>query len=195
MHGLPAGLEDYLQGVDRILHTGDISRRPVLEQLGQIAPVTAVLGNSDWTLPYLPLKRHIDINGVAIMLTHSHGGLLGYAYERYIYFRYGYTYDFHYGRVRRWFPHARVVIFGHTHVPLAEVNENGSGDQLLFNPGSLGPRYFPPGSGPKAGRICLANGKITAEIVDLGTRKVIQTAQLDAPEMSIKETTAREKAA
>jgi predicted phosphodiesterase len=35
--------------------------------------------------------------------------------------------------MRRWFPDAAVVVFGHSHDPVNEVGEEG---QLLFNPGS-----------------------------------------------------------
>ena len=36
-----------LQGVDRIIHAGDIGSPQILEQLGRIAPVVAVHGNND----------------------------------------------------------------------------------------------------------------------------------------------------
>ncbi len=35
-------------GVQRILHAGDVCAPSVLEQLGEIGPVTAVRGNRDW---------------------------------------------------------------------------------------------------------------------------------------------------
>ncbi|MCX6903041.1 MAG: metallophosphoesterase family protein [Verrucomicrobia bacterium] len=40
-------LPTLFEGVDHILHAGDIGQSAILDQLGQIAPVTAVLGNND----------------------------------------------------------------------------------------------------------------------------------------------------
>ncbi|NTU59706.1 MAG: metallophosphoesterase family protein, partial [Deltaproteobacteria bacterium] len=47
-HGLlrPEAL-DALRGVDRILHAGDVGGLAVLDALAQLAPVTAVRGNTD----------------------------------------------------------------------------------------------------------------------------------------------------
>src|SRR5690349_12911630 len=61
-----------LEGVDRILHAGDIGDEAVLDALGRIAPVTAVVGNNDhgpWTRP-LPETTEIRVGSATILMTH-----------------------------------------------------------------------------------------------------------------------------
>ena len=49
-HGaLPPEVETALQGVDRIIHAGDIGGAWILDHLEAIAPVVAVRGNMDST--------------------------------------------------------------------------------------------------------------------------------------------------
>jgi putative phosphoesterase len=172
---LPDGLSAYLSGVDRILHAGDICRKWVLEELEEIAPVTAARGNADWLMPFLPLRRVLNIEDVPIELTHSHGGFTGYLYQWWIYYTRGYDYEFHYQRVCRASSTARIIIFGHTHIPHCRVH----GEQLLINPGSLGPTYQFYTKGPSAGKLSIDSGKISAEIVDLTTKSTIYSLLLD----------------
>ena len=56
-HGLfdPA-IRRHFRGVDHILHAGDIGDRSVIEQLEQIAPVTAVSGNVDDEPVRIPVR-------------------------------------------------------------------------------------------------------------------------------------------
>lgn len=62
------------QGVDRILHAGDVGRPEVLEQLEEVAPVTAVRGNIDGgELRFLPLEEVIEVGGKRIALLHIAG--------------------------------------------------------------------------------------------------------------------------
>ena len=111
--------------VELILHAGDLSSLAVLDQLAAYAPVEAVRGNVE--LPEveiaLPIKREIVVCGCAIGLVH----ILG---ER-----------AHYARTaRREFPAARVVIFGHSHIPYVE----DAAGLLLLNPGSATVRRAQP---------------------------------------------------
>ena len=53
---LPARLAELLEGVDLILHAGDVSSRETLAELARIAPVEAVLGDHDRGLD-LPRRR------------------------------------------------------------------------------------------------------------------------------------------
>jgi putative phosphoesterase len=47
-HGrLDSRVVEIFEGVDRILHAGDIGGEEILAELGAVAPVTAVLGNTD----------------------------------------------------------------------------------------------------------------------------------------------------
>ena len=62
-------------------------------------------------------------------------------------------------RLRRWFPTARVVIFGHSHVPLIEQ----AGDLLLFNPGSPTDRRRQPNH--TMGLLRVEDGEVQAELL------------------------------
>lgn len=111
--------------VELILHAGDLSSLAVLDQLSAYAPVEAVQGNVE--LPEvqaaLPIMREIVVGGCAIGLVH----ILG---ER----------AHHARNARREFPAARVVIFGHSHIPYAEDADG----LLLLNPGSATVRRAQP---------------------------------------------------
>lgn len=118
-HGLlrPQVLE-WLRGSDLILHAGDICDAAVLEQLGQLAPVTAVRGNNDWG-PWADRLHEgelLTIGQVAVFVVHDLADLGRHAKAR----------------------AARVVVSGHSHKPL--VREEGG--VLFVNPGSAGPRRF-----------------------------------------------------
>lgn len=117
LHWLPEGLIRQLESADAILHAGDIVDPGVLERLRRFAPVHAVLGNNDRALAgLLPETAVVDLAGVRIGMVHDSGRSHGRA-----------------ARMKRIFPQCRVVVFGHSHVPLEEEGVEG---QLLFNPGS-----------------------------------------------------------
>jgi len=124
-HGLfdPA-LQRHLQGVDRIIHAGDIGDMAVLEELRQIAPVIAVSGNVD-TGPAgkFPGETVVQLAGCRIAVRHVvyEGGSIRRDARRFL------------DRTK-----PDVCIFGHTHKPKIEW----IGRLLLFNPGSAGPRRF-----------------------------------------------------
>ena len=75
-HGLlrPEAMEA-LEGVDRILHAGDIGDPDHLDMLARIAPVTAVRGNIDrghWA-EALPETVSLTIRGLRIPMIHDQG--------------------------------------------------------------------------------------------------------------------------
>ncbi len=116
-HGLlrPEAI-DALGGSDLIIHAGDVGKRQVLDTLKKIAPVVAVLGNTDggelkWMLPEVEM----------IVFKSEHFYLLHDLCEL----------DIDPGAAG-----VSVVISGHTHEPKAYRN-NGT---LYLNPGSAGPR-------------------------------------------------------
>ena len=115
----------HFEDVELILHAGDLSSLAVLDQLSAYAPVEAVQGNVE--LPEvqaaLPIKREIVVGGCAIGLVHILGERKHYARN-----------------ARREFPAARVVIFGHSHIPYAEDADG----LLLLNPGSATVRRAQP---------------------------------------------------
>jgi uncharacterized protein len=107
-----------LEGVDRILHAGDIGDQDVLDALSRIAPVTAVAGNNDhgpWTRA-LPQTVDVHIGSLTVVMTHILASLAADPVDL----------------------GASVVVFGHSHRP-ENVRRGGV---LFFNPGSAGPRRF-----------------------------------------------------
>ena len=118
-HGLirPEAIQA-LQGVDHILHAGDIGNPKVMEELRQIAPVTAVRGNVD-----------CEAWSQAIQKT-----AIAEIDDRFFYVLHDLqTLDLD--------PAAAgfsAVIYGHSH-EARQFTQNGV---LYFNPGSAGPRRF-----------------------------------------------------
>jgi putative phosphoesterase len=110
---LPESLTPYLDRADLILHAGDLMDPALLDELAAHAPVEAVRGNLD--LPGLPETLELEFGGVRVAMIHDSGPRRGRR-----------------ARARRRFPDARVVVFGHSHIPLLE-DEAGL---MLLNPGS-----------------------------------------------------------
>ena len=114
---LPPRAVEALAGADVILHAGDIVVGEVLEELGRFAPVHAVLGNNDAELEgRLPETVELDLAGLRVGMIHDSGPRRGRP-----------------GRLRRRFPDAGLVVFGHSHDPVSEPGVDG---QWLLNPGS-----------------------------------------------------------
>ncbi len=150
--------------VSAILHAGDMTHPRVLHQFEQIAPVIAVRGNRDiWTSSgrRLPLHQVMVFGGVRIGLTHGHGGLWDYLWEKVLYYTVGFSLARYMHRLPMKFPYdVRVIVFGHIH---RTVNK-WVGDTLLFSPGSLGPKYYSP-VGAVVGLLRICNGRVAAEVV------------------------------
>ena len=102
-----------LEGVDLILHAGDVCGEGIVEELAAIAPTVAVAGNCD-SDPTLPPHRLLVVAGARILLHHGHLAIHESAHR------------------------ADVIVTGHTHQPRI-VTEGGV---LRVNPGSAGPRRF-----------------------------------------------------
>ncbi|MCI0419681.1 MAG: metallophosphatase family protein [Acidobacteria bacterium] len=113
------------KAVSHVLHAGDIGDLRVLEQLGRLAPVTAVSGNIDEgnVPPGLEAEKTVLLCGVRIFMIHILGNpqQLSRALQQ---------------KIERVQPD--VVVFGHSHKPLLEKQ----GSVLYFNPGSAGPKRF-----------------------------------------------------
>jgi putative phosphoesterase len=112
---LPAALLEHAREADLILHGGDVTDPDVLLELGAYAPVHAVRGNCDPLESRLPEQLVVELAGLAIGMLHDPGPEHGRR-----------------ARLRARFPGCRVVIFGHTHLPVC-ADEQGL---LLLNPGS-----------------------------------------------------------
>ena len=114
-----------LDGVEAILHAGDLGSDTIDIELGAVAPFYAVAGNVDGfgDSPH-PRWRVFRIGSQRVGMTHValKGRDLIPSVAEY---------------VRR--EGIDLLIFGHTHQPLVRQLENGP---LLFNPGSCGPTRF-----------------------------------------------------
>jgi len=114
-----------LDGADAIIHAGDITTPDLLDELGALAPVHAVLGNNDVALRgSLPEVLEVTLGGVAVAVLHDSGARTGRE-----------------ARMARRFPDADLVVFGHSHIPM--IGE-GVGGQRLCNPGSPTQRRAQP---------------------------------------------------
>jgi putative phosphoesterase len=130
-----------------VLHAGDVLTDELLHELATFAPVHAVLGNNDGLdlARRLPEQRVLDLGGVTVGMVHDSGATTGRA-----------------ARMRRRFPTAAVVVFGHSHAPL---DQEGLDGQLLFNPGSPTQRRMQPH--PSFGRLRLEHGVVVDHRIEL----------------------------
>ena len=119
-----------LERVEHILHAGDIGAGRIIEQLTEIAPVTAVRGNNDQDGPESNFSEveTLDLGGCRIYLTHivkvpKVGDETGLA----TYLKHG----------------ANLVVFGHSHMAFNETRGAEKPGQItFFNPGAAGKRRF-----------------------------------------------------
>ena len=108
-------------GVSHILHAGDIGADAIIVELETIAPVTAVIGNTD-SSPTVRLTEAVTLAGRKFLVHHI---VDPYALKEELQLR-----------VARERPDA--VVFGHTHKAFCETIDG----VLFFNPGSAGkPRF------------------------------------------------------
>lgn len=141
-HGvLPAGIHEVFDGVERIIHAGDIGSQAVLDELESIAPVSAVEGNTDggWQRRPLPGRMTVTVDGVRIHVGHKLPDLV----------RAGIPED------------AEFVVYGHTHVAAARE----IGGVRYVNPGSA--REPRDGNPPSVAIIDIAGDRRTVRHVYL----------------------------
>jgi putative phosphoesterase len=141
---LPFSVWPHLETADHILHAGDVCDPALLEELKALAPLTVVMGNCDgWDVRDwgAPEETRVEIGGLTIGMLHDSGPKIG-----------------RWERMRERFPEARVVVFGHSHLPW---NEDRDG-LLVFNPGS--PTWKRRAPFPSMGLLWIENGDVEAEI-------------------------------
>jgi putative phosphoesterase len=144
---LPAACVEHLRAADAILHAGDLMEAEVLDALQALGPpVHAVRGNVDSAAlqARLPLTRVVDAAGARIAMVHDGGAAAGRL-----------------ARLRRRFPNADAVVFGHSHIPLLET----AGGFTIFNPGSPTERRRAPRH--TMGLATADHAQITFELVPL----------------------------
>jgi uncharacterized protein len=121
------------EGVEGILHAGDICAASVLQALEQVAPVYAVRGNRDiYTLRRLPAQVILPFAGFKIGMVHGHGRLPNYLADKAHFLIFGLQEDRFKKRVIKALPDVDVMVFGHLHRRIYEW----VGGVLLLNPGS-----------------------------------------------------------
>ena len=144
---LPDACIERLRAADLVIHTGDFSTAAAYEEIAGIAQrLVAVHGNVD-DAPLrerLPRRRVIEVGGVRIGLIHDAGPARGRL-----------------ARMRREFPDADAVVFGHSHLPLHEGDETFE----IFNPGSPTERRRSPAH--TMGVAAVLGGSIRFELVTL----------------------------
>jgi len=131
---LPEGIAGLFQGVDLILHAGDITGKEVLDELTGLAPVIAVKGDHDKL--DLPAKTVVEIGGKRIGLIHGRRPrwqeLPGIISNEVLASRHFWWSGFH-RQVLRAFQDVDAIVFGHFHRPYVGYHNN----VLLFNPGGV----------------------------------------------------------
>jgi len=146
---LPPACVEQLRAADLILHAGDFMELSVLEELQALGPtVCAVRGNVDSAelQARLPLTRVVAAEGVKIAMVHDAGPS-----------------DRRLERLRRRFPDADAVVFGHSHLPLHEERDGFA----IFNPGSPTERRRAPHH--TMGLATAEDGRVRFELVRVGS--------------------------
>jgi putative phosphoesterase len=138
-------LDELLAGAAHIIHAGDIGTREVLARLEALAPVTAVLGNTDMPYPEadIPWERELEVLGLRILLCHIGKSLMG-----------------RHDPVAEGFD---LVVSGHSHRAAVEWRQQ----TLFLNPGAAGKARF--GLPRTFARVTVGqDGRPVPQIVPLG---------------------------
>ncbi|HVN83407.1 MAG TPA: metallophosphoesterase family protein [Candidatus Binatia bacterium] len=143
---LHPGVRRAFRGVDQIWHAGDVGSEAILDELAELAPVTAIHGNADPSVlqQRLPDRRIIRCASLRALLVHqAQAG-------------------------RRWLPavteliareRPAVVVFGHSHVQYLDERDG----VLFINPGGGGRRRFRLRR--SVARLCIGGDQPRAQIV------------------------------
>lgn len=145
---LPGQVVELIRGADLAIHAGDVSTVETLEGIEALGtPLRAVYGNVDEPAlrERLPEKLNVSVEGIRFSVIHDSGQAKGRLQ-----------------RLRREFPGADVVVFGHSHMPLHE----SEGDFHIFNPGSPTQRRRAPHH--TMGIATVDGGELALELITLG---------------------------
>jgi putative phosphoesterase len=144
---LPDACVERLRAADLILHAGDLATPAVLSELESYGRVLAVHGNVDDVAlqATLPAERTVKAGGATIAIIHDAGPS-----PRRL------------ARLRRRFPTADAVVFGHSHIPL---HEHGPDGFQIFNPGSPTERRRAPAH--TMGMATVRDGRVAFELIVL----------------------------
>ena len=147
---LPPEIEDAFKGVDLILHAGDLYTVSVLDELGRIAPVFAVMGDDDYGIDDERVKeiQTLTVEGLNIFLIHSHQFWAGHVIE--------------YPEQHELEKAPDIVVFGHSHWDAI----NKRRESIMVNPGS--PTF--PHYKRELGTVAILNihaGEVDTQIIHL----------------------------
>jgi putative phosphoesterase len=144
---LPEACIERLKAADLIVHAGDLSAMAVLRELQSYGTLIAVHGNVDdaEVRAALPEATEFDAGSTRIAVIHDAGPATGRV-----------------ERMRRRFPAADAVVFGHSHQPLHQDDRMGF---QIFNPGSPTERRRAPW--PSMGVARVEDGKLSFELIRL----------------------------
>ena len=135
-------------GDSLIVHAGDLMTLDVLREIEALGTVVAVHGNVDdaATRAELPAEAIIEVDGIRVAVLHDAGPSRGRL-----------------ERMRRRFPGAAAVVFGHSHIPLHERAPDGF---QIFNPGSPTERRRSPAH--TMGLATIAGATVTFRLLEIG---------------------------
>jgi len=130
-----------LAEAEHILHAGDVGDARILDTLREIAPVTAIRGNTDqWgECAELPATDVVELGGRLFYLVHSLTDL----------------------DINPAVAGVAAVVSGHSHKP--SLDERGG--VMYLNPGSAGPRRF--NLPVTVALMTVSEDKVSARIVEL----------------------------
>jgi len=137
-------LDRLFAGAAHIIHAGDINDPSILARLSKLAPLTAVVGNTDREDPrfdHLPWEVSVEIAGLHVLLCHIGADLMN-----------------RHDPVAEGFD---LVISGHSHRAAVEWREQ----TLFVNPGSAGrPRF---GQARTCALVTVTAGRPVPEVLPL----------------------------
>jgi putative phosphoesterase len=148
---IPPRVTEAFEGVDLILHAGDIAVVSALDELQRIAPVLAARGDDDYQLEDERIRdvQQLTLDGTSVYVIHSSQYWARGVIER----------PAEHGLEKA----PDIVVFGHTHRDWIET----VGDSLLVNPGSASFPYYQLRPGTVA-LLTIGDGRAEARIIDLG---------------------------
>ncbi len=145
---LPEECVRVIAAADLVIHAGDFMRVEAYDEIAAIGPrLVAVHGNVD-DAPLrarLPERTEVELSGLKLGVIHDAGPRKGRL-----------------ARMRRAFPDADAVVFGHSHIPLHERDDAGF---QIFNPGSPTERRRSPRH--TMGAVTVVGGRLEFELVEL----------------------------
>ena len=131
---------------DCVLHAGDVVSLQALRDFEELSRTYAVLGNNDHELcGLLPESLTIELDGVIVAMVHDAGPKPSRP-----------------ARLFSRFPSAKIVVFGHSHVPCHEIGLNG---QILLNPGSPTQRRGQPSH--TIARLVIEHGELMSAKIEV----------------------------